>query len=171
MEEEVEKKFGDALAEMRTLFALERNYLAEKRTYLANLRTGIALALFIPPIVIFSTSLDIDLPFLAVVLFLCFITSVTAGGLWIIFTAYMEIREVKKKITLIKYREKERINSSLEVRDLFQDVFFIDKHNLDSEFKAFKNMTKNQEEKEKQQQIKEIEQQEQNKEEKAAKVK
>lgn len=149
MVEKVEKTFSDVLAELRTLFALERNYLAEKRTFLAKLRTGIALALFVPPIVIFGTSFSITFPFWAVFLFFSFIIGVIAWGSWMIFNAYKEIREVRKKITLIKFREKERINSNPELKELFQDVFFIDKNNLDSEFKAYKSITKEKEEKKK----------------------
>ena len=107
------------LARMRTLLALERNYLAEKRTQLAKLRTGLALALILPPFYLFIISIEIEIPLVFIIFFYIFLILNAIYGVWMVFGSRSQLKKLRKKIKLVKKKEKQIFNSSKAVSELF----------------------------------------------------
>ncbi len=104
---------------MRTLLALERNYLAEKRTQLAKLRTGLALALILPPFYLFIISIEIEIPLVFIIFFYIFLILNAIYGVWMVFGSRSQLKKLRKKIKLVKKKEKQIFNSSKAINELF----------------------------------------------------
>ena len=117
----------DILARMRTLLALERNYLAEERTHLAEFRTGLSISLIVVPISLFFITLEINI--LLYLIFCVFMGTISVWGIWMVFSSNSKLIKIKKRIKVVKYREKQIFNSSEVVRELFDDcIVFEDDH-------------------------------------------
>jgi len=112
----VEEREETVLAEIRTLLALERNYLAEERTRLSVFQTGIALALIVPSIsaafaYVFSHILngipfDLDLPIYMLSVML------TIAGILISFHSWTELKEIRRKMKILREHEATIIRNS-----------------------------------------------------------
>lgn len=122
MENDKEKEMErDILARIRTLFALERNYLAEERTCLAVFRTGLSLSLMIPPLVLLTFSLNVQMNSFLAFLYYAFIISILGFGIGMILlsrTKLIKIRKLKRKV---KISEKKIIESSKSAKDLLKE--------------------------------------------------
>lgn len=113
---------GDILARVRTLYALERNYLAMVRNQLAKIRTGLALSLFAPPIYVYSLSLHLIIPFFLIILFLIILISSGSYGLWMIFHAHTKLTKIRKLLQKVRKREDSIIKSSPLISELLGDL-------------------------------------------------
>ncbi|MHA1661524.1 MAG: hypothetical protein ACTSUT_20700 [Promethearchaeota archaeon] len=107
------------LARMRTLLALERNYLAEERTQLAKLRTGLALVLILPPFSLFTISVEIEIPLVFLIIFYIFLILNAIYGGWMVFGSRSQLKKLRKKIKLVKKKEKQIFDSSKAISELF----------------------------------------------------
>jgi uncharacterized membrane protein YidH (DUF202 family) len=109
------------LARLRTLLALERNYLAEERTQLARLRTGLAFTLIVPSVYLFITSIDINIPLFFLIIFFIFIGFFFIRGVWTVITARSKLKKIRKKKEIVKKREKQIIDSSESIQNTFEN--------------------------------------------------
>ncbi|GAG90491.1 unnamed protein product [marine sediment metagenome] len=110
------------MARIRTLLALERNYLAEERTQLAQFRTGLTLTLIVPPLFIFF--LEIKIPFYLVLPFYTFFVIICLWGVWIVIRARSKLSKIRKKKNFLKEREKQIILSSKPISELFNGCMY-----------------------------------------------
>jgi uncharacterized membrane protein YidH (DUF202 family) len=120
----------EALAEIRTLLALERTYLSKERTTLSEFRTGIALILAIPPaITIFSYVFSL-IPMERIFLFdlpiFTFLAVLTVMGIWIILSSRSKLKKVREKKKILRDREVEVMRSSKAVYHLLYDCITLD---------------------------------------------
>ena len=113
---------GDILARLRTLYALERNYLAMQRNQLAKIRTGLALSLFAPPIILFTISLNVALNYSSLLLLMITLVGIVSYGLWMILSAHTRLTKVRRRLLLVRKRENQIINSSSTLTKLFGDL-------------------------------------------------
>jgi len=116
----------DVLARIRTLLALERNYLAEKRTNLAKLRTGIALVLIIPPIYIFTLSVQIAYPLFMWILIFSFIIIIGSWGILMITKSRSDLKRIRLKIKKVKDDIKKILKNSELASELLNNHFSIE---------------------------------------------
>ncbi len=121
----------DRLARIRTLFALERNYLAEERTQLARFRTGIALTLMVPPFYIYSATLKIDGLGWLFFSFYFFLVLIFLGGILMVVNSRSKLKRIRKKMISVKAREKSIYDSSQEIRQLFGDSLIFKKEKVE----------------------------------------
>jgi len=133
---------NEILAQLRTLFALERNFLAEQRTQLALFRTGMAMVVFVPSFYFFSLSVRIRLNPLITGLFYLFLVGVAAAGTWMLAKAYFKIKTIRKKIMFIKFREKKIIDSNEAIANMLSMAFFVPENDVEQQYKALKKRNK-----------------------------
>lgn len=120
------------LGEIRTLLALERNYLAEERTAFAELRTGLTLALIGPPAstviaVIFSALLFERSTFLELFAYMFFAT-LTIVGVWMSYHSGIKLKKIKKKKRVLETRRNTLIRSSTPAQHLLGDYLTLDRN-------------------------------------------
>ena len=113
---------GDILARLRTLYALERNYLAMQRNQLAKIRTGLALSLFAPPIILFTISLGVALNLTSLLLLIIILVGIVTYGLWMILSAHTRLTKVRKRLLLVRKRENQIIKLSTNLFKMFGDL-------------------------------------------------
>lgn len=135
---------SDVLAQLRTLFALERNYLAEERTQLAKLRTGLSLALFVPPIYIYITSIQSSFSLYALLLFIIFLIPIIIWSIFMIMHSRSDLKKIRKKKALVKYREEEIIGSSKKMLEIFKNSYIFENKTLKKDYKNLKTIKKTQ---------------------------
>ncbi len=117
------------LDRLRTLFALERNYLAEERTELAEFRTGLALAFLGPPGGVVVAYLYPIFPigtFLFELSIIVFFFGLTLVGIRISLSSRSQLLEIRRKKRLLRDRESELVRSSESVRALLGDFIVQD---------------------------------------------
>ena len=114
----------ELLARIRTLLALERNYLSEERTALAEFRTGLTLALVSPPAIslihfLFEgiTNLNAIVP---MIIYLIFVL-LTIIGIWISVMSRSRLRNIRRKLEMLKQRQLHVMKNSQELCDLLED--------------------------------------------------
>jgi uncharacterized membrane protein YidH (DUF202 family) len=115
MEEQIKNKRipdSELLALLRTLFALERNYLAEERTILAKFRTGVALALFVPSLYIYSIALNWQLNIYLQIFFYLFLILCAIEGGRLIIVARFELNKCRRLKNSVISRERDIMNKS-----------------------------------------------------------
>jgi uncharacterized membrane protein YidH (DUF202 family) len=111
------------LAQMRTIFALERNYLADKRTSLAELRAGIALLIFATPSTLIIPSSELpSLSLFATVGLYIFLGGLFFLGFRWIINAQRKLTRIKKKLAEIKNQEIFLMESSPALKKLLGDL-------------------------------------------------
>ena len=115
------EKERNKLARLRTLLALERNYLAEERTQLARLRTGLAFALIVPSIYLFTTSININIPLFFLIIILIFLGCFFFRGIWTVINAKSKLKKIRKKKENVKKREKQIFDSSESIHNTFKN--------------------------------------------------
>lgn len=133
------EKERNKLARLRTLLALERNYLAEERTQLARLRTGLAFALLVPSVYLFITSIDIDIPLYFLIPFFIFISYFFLRGIWTVINSRSKLKKIRKKKEIVKQREKQIIDSSESIQNTFENCTEFN----DNNYKILKKNKKN----------------------------
>lgn len=117
----MEENAEEALAEIRTLLALERNYLAEERTALAELRTGLAVALIAPSV---SALIAYIIPSITkdqTVLSFGFLVFLTVLGVWISLTSRTRLKEIRQKKKRLKERQANVVSNSRPTQDLLRE--------------------------------------------------
>lgn len=114
------KSYSKALAEIRTLLALERNYLAEERTVLAELRTGLALTILGPVFSVISFALQN--PNFWIFILLSMFLIITIIGLIIIFNSRKKLKTIRKNKTQIHQKEEKIINDYDGIKSLLIDA-------------------------------------------------
>ncbi len=123
----------EALAQIRTLLALERNYLAEERTALAEFRTGLALTVIGPTastvIAYIFSALPLAQTILLDVLNVAFFAILTIIGIRTSLTSRTKLKTIRKREKIIKDREKAIIDSSKELHDLLCDCLDLEEEN------------------------------------------
>ncbi|MHA1409036.1 MAG: hypothetical protein ACTSQY_01725 [Candidatus Odinarchaeia archaeon] len=112
----------EALAQLRTLMALERNFLSKARTALSEFRTGLALVLLGPPlsagISLFLSSLTtIDNLILNIVNFTLF-GVVFILGLYIAIKSRIAFNKIREKQKSVLQRQREIINRHPDIDSL-----------------------------------------------------
>lgn len=114
----------ELLARIRTLLALERNYLSEERTALAEFRTGLTLALVSPPAIslihfLFEgiTNLNAIVPIIVYSIFVL----LTIIGIWISIMSRSRLRNIRRKLEMLKQRQLHVMKNSQELCDLLED--------------------------------------------------
>lgn len=110
------------LDRVRTLLALERNYLAVERTLYAELRTGITLALIGPPASAVVAYIIPYIPSEGTILLFLFLTIITVLGIWIIYNSRSKLGDVRMKITKLQERVVMIMDKSEEVKALLEDL-------------------------------------------------
>lgn len=113
-------EYGTALAELRTLFAIERNALAEERTSFAELRTGLALLAITPSI---SAILTLIFRIIELQLFLL-IGSFSLAGVGFILTIHAQTRlnHLRKRKALIYQQEHNIMQKHPDTMDVVSDL-------------------------------------------------
>lgn len=116
---------GDALAQMRTLLALERNYLAEERTQLAQFRTGIALALFAFPsgALYIPSSENLEVPAFLNIIIIGFFIGITIVGIYWMISAHLQVNKIRKRKKFVNEKEAELLQKNEKVRKMLADCF------------------------------------------------
>jgi uncharacterized membrane protein YidH (DUF202 family) len=114
----------ELLARIRTLLALERNYLSEERTELATFRTGLTLALVSPPVIslihfLFGESYPLTSLF-PTLLYLVF-ALLTILGIWAAIMSRVRLKKIQQKIQLLKVRQIHVMQDSDELCSLLED--------------------------------------------------
>ena len=109
----------DKLARLRTLLALERNYLAEERTQLARLRTGLAFGLIAPSAYIFISSLNLRISLYLLILFYIILGFIFMRGIWTIYNAKSKLKKLKNQKEIVKEKEKEIIDNSESIQNTY----------------------------------------------------
>jgi uncharacterized membrane protein YidH (DUF202 family) len=114
----------ELLARIRTLLALERNYLSEERTALAEFRTGLTLALVSPPAIslihfLFEgiALLNAIVPMLVYSIFIL----LTIIGVRVSITSRSRLRNIRRKLEMLKRRQLHVMKNSQELCDLLED--------------------------------------------------
>jgi uncharacterized membrane protein YidH (DUF202 family) len=115
----------EALAEIRTLLALERNYLAEERTALAELRTGLAVALIAPSASAVIAYIVPNITKDETILSFGFLVFLTVLGTWISLTSRTRLKEIREKKKKLKERQANVVSNSRATQDLLKE-FLID---------------------------------------------
>jgi uncharacterized membrane protein YidH (DUF202 family) len=113
---------SELLAYLRTLFALERNYLAEERTILAKFRTGVALALFVPSLYIYSVALNWTLNLYLLIFFYLFLILCAIEGGRLIIVARFELKRCRRLKNSVISRESDIINKSKLIKEAFDHL-------------------------------------------------
>ena len=112
-----------ALAQMRTLLAIERNYLAEERTSLAEFRTGLALTLIGPPsgIALLPSLVNDKITNWMLGILYTFVVLATSWGIYMVINSTKKVRKIRKDKKIIHQKEAKLMEQSKEVRDLLFD--------------------------------------------------
>jgi uncharacterized membrane protein YidH (DUF202 family) len=117
----------DILAVVRTLFALERNYLAEERTALSELQAGLALALIGPSATTVLTYVinftPFSEPYIVELIIYTIFALITIIGIGITYHAYRELRNTRRIIKRIKSKELDYAKKSATFDLLLKDIF------------------------------------------------
>ena len=121
----MEENAQEALAEIRTLLALERNYLAEERTALAELRTGLAVALIAPSASAVIAYIVPNITKDETILSFGFLVFLTVLGTWISLTSRTRLKEIREKKKKLKERQANVVSNSRATQDLLKE-FLID---------------------------------------------
>ncbi|MHA2472421.1 MAG: DUF202 domain-containing protein [Promethearchaeota archaeon] len=116
----------DKLARLRTLLALERNYLAEERTQLARLRTGLAFTLIAPSVYIFITSLNLNIPLYLLIFSYIILGFVFMRGIWTMYTAKLKLKKLRNQKEIVKEKEKQIIDNSESIQNTFRNSIEFD---------------------------------------------
>ncbi len=116
----------DKLARLRTLLALERNYLAGERTQLARLRTGLAFTLIAPSVYIFITTLNITIPLLLLIFLYIILGFIFMRGAWTIYSAQSKLKKIKNQKEIVKEKEKQIIDNSESIQNTFRNCIEFD---------------------------------------------
>jgi len=116
----------DKLAQLRTLLALERNYLAGERTQLARLRTGLAFALIAPSVYIFIVSLNLNIPPLLLIFSYIILGFIFMRGTWTIYSAKLNLKKIKNQKEIVQVKEKQIINNSESIQNTFRHCIEFD---------------------------------------------
>jgi uncharacterized membrane protein YidH (DUF202 family) len=116
----------DKLARLRTLLALERNYLAGERTQLARLRTGLAFTLIAPSVYIFISSLNPSIPLYLLIFSYIILGFIFMRGTWTIYKAKSELNKIKNQKEIVKEKEKEIIDNSESIQNTFRNCIEFD---------------------------------------------
>ena len=111
----------ELLAQLRTLMALERNYLAMERTHLAAFRSGLALLLVAPSLFIYSLALAWQFNVITLVLYSVLIV-IGVLGLWELLHSRLKLKKIHRYRNAVIKKEKEIINSSKTISDMFKDL-------------------------------------------------
>ena len=131
---------SELLAFLRTLFALERNYLAEERTILAKFRTGVALALFVPSLYIYSVALNWTLNLYLQIFFYLFLILCTIEGARLIIVARFALNKCRRLKNSVISRERDTINKSKLISKNFDPlVNNIKTNGIDKLLSKFRN--------------------------------
>ena len=136
-----EENHRDKLAELRTLLALERNNLAEERTIFAKFRTGLTLALISPSLYLYSIALNWKLGFIFLIIFYIFLITCGTVGTYEALQSRIKLKINRKLKCSIVEKEKEILNSSKRIYDLFSNVMIIDE-NQEKNLKFLRNLRK-----------------------------
>jgi uncharacterized membrane protein YidH (DUF202 family) len=119
------------LEEVRTLLALERNYLSEERTELSIFRTGLTLVLVGPSanaiLAYTTTAFQVAPPLSLTLLIYIFFFAITVIGCWLCINSYRKLNKVRKKIKKLKVHKVKMIKESKVAFDLLGK--FIDQDN------------------------------------------
>jgi uncharacterized membrane protein YidH (DUF202 family) len=119
----------ETLAEIRTLLALERNYLAEERTAFAELRTGLTLAVVAPPasvvIAYLLPSFLIEKGLFLDILVYTFFAGPTILGIWMGLRSRARLRKVKKKMKVLR-NHITKLSRSFKAGNLLNDYVNFD---------------------------------------------
>ena len=116
----------DKLARLRTLLALERNYLAGERTQLARLRTGLAFTLIAPSVYIFIVSLNLSIPLYFLILFYIILGFIFIRGIWTIYSAKSKLKKIRNQKEIVKVKEKQIIDNSESIQNTFRNSIEFD---------------------------------------------
>ena len=116
----------DELAHLRTLLALERNYLAGERTQLARLRTGLAFALIAPSVYIFITTLNITIPLLLLIFLYIILGFIFMRGAWTIYSAKSNLKKIQNQKEIVQEKEKQIIDNSESIKNTFRHCIEFD---------------------------------------------
>ncbi len=116
----------DKLARLRTLLALERNYLAGERTQLARLRTGLAFTLIAPSAYIFITSLSLSIPLYLLIFSYIILGFIFIRGIWTIYNAKSKLKKIKNQKEIVKVKEKQIIDNSESIQNTFRNSIEFD---------------------------------------------
>ena len=108
------------LARLRTLLAIERNYLAEERTQLARLRTGLAFTLISPSVYIFFTSLNLSIHLYLLIISYIILGFIFIRGIWSIYSARLKLNKIRNQKEIVKAKEKEILESSESIQNIFK---------------------------------------------------
>ena len=116
----------DKLARLRTLFALERNYLAGERTQLARLRTGLAFGLIAPSVYIFITTLNLNISPLLLIFTYIILGFIFMRGAWTIYSAKSNLKKIQNQKEIVQEKEKQIINNSKSIQNTFRHCIEFD---------------------------------------------
>ena len=116
----------DKLARLRTLLALERNYLAGERTQLARLRTGLAFALIAPSVYIFITTLNLNIPPLLLIFSYIILGFIFMRGTWTIYNTKSKLKKIRNQKEIVKLKEKQIIDNSESIQNTFRNSIEFD---------------------------------------------
>lgn len=116
----------DKLARLRTLFALERNYLAEERTQLARLRTGLAFSLIAPSVYIFSTSFNPSISLYLLIFSYIILGFIFIRGIWTMYNAKSKLKIIRNQKDIVQAKEKEIIDNSESIQNTFRNCIEFD---------------------------------------------
>ena len=116
----------DKLARLRTLLAVERNYLAGERTQLARLRTGLAFTLIAPSAYIFITSLILSIPLYLLIFSYIILGFIFTRGIWTIYNAKSKLNKIKDQKEIVKEKEKQIIGNSESIQNTFRNCLEFD---------------------------------------------
>ena len=116
----------DKLARLRTLLALERNYLAGERTQLARLRTGLAFTLIAPSAYIFITSLNLSIPLYLLIFSYIILGFIFMRGVWTIYNAKSKLKKIKNQKEIVKVKENQIIDNSESIQNTFRNCIEFD---------------------------------------------
>lgn len=116
----------DKLARLRTLFALERNYLAEERTQLARLRTGLAFSLIAPSVYIFITSFNPSISLYLLIFSYIILGFIFIRGIWTIYNAKSKLKIIRNQKDIVQAKEKEIIDNSESIQNTFRNCIEFD---------------------------------------------
>ena len=116
----------DKLARLRTLLALERNYLAGERTQLARLRTGLAFTLIGPSVYIFITSFNPSIPLYLLIFSYIILGFIFMRGIWTIYNAKSKLKKIKNQKEIVKVKENQIIDNSESIQNTFRNCIEFD---------------------------------------------
>jgi len=116
----------DKLARLRTLLALERNYLAGERTQLARLRTGLAFSLIAPTVYIFIVSLNLNIPLYLLIFSYIILGFIFMRGTWTIYSAKLKLKKIKDQKEIVKVKEQQIIDNSESIQNTFRSCIEFD---------------------------------------------